>query len=148
MLDEVRRGHPLTASIISQTPSKPGGKESRAGAAVALAARRGGPDHPGPEPSGSRADPGPAPGGAFPSPWVDIPWAIHGLVPEGRRIKPRTAGVNIRSRGTRQTCNLEIGIEQMCADGLHIRVTDKARTVIDLVRWGGVRQHAVEAVRA
>jgi predicted transcriptional regulator of viral defense system len=78
----------------------------------------------------------------------DIPWAIHVLVPAGRRIKPRTAGLVIRSRGTRQSRNLEISVERMCVDGFHIRVTDKARTVVDLVRWGGVRQHAVEAVRA
>ncbi|WP_147707833.1 hypothetical protein [Microvirga massiliensis] len=78
----------------------------------------------------------------------DIPSANYVLVPAGRQIKPRTAGVNIRSRGTRQTRNLEIGIEQMCVDGFHLRVTDKARTVVALVRWGGVRQHAIKAVRS
>jgi hypothetical protein len=52
----------------------------------------------------------------------DIPHAIHVLVPEGRRIKPRAAGVIIRSRSTRQTRNLEIGIEWMCVDGFHIRI--------------------------
>jgi predicted transcriptional regulator of viral defense system len=78
----------------------------------------------------------------------DIPHAIHVLVPEGRRIKPRAAGVIIRSRSTRQTRNLEIGTERMCVDGFHLRVTNKARTVVGLVRWGGVRQHAGEAVRS
>jgi hypothetical protein len=52
----------------------------------------------------------------------DIPWAIRVLVPEGKRIKPRTAGLVIRSRGTRQPRNLEIGVERICIDGFHIRI--------------------------
>jgi predicted transcriptional regulator of viral defense system len=81
----------------------------------------------------------------------DIPWAVHVLVPAGKRIKPYTpytAGVVIAARRTRQSRNQEIGVERMSFDGFHIRVTDKARTVVDLLRWGGVRQHAVEAVRS
>ena len=78
----------------------------------------------------------------------DIPHAIHVLVPEGRRIKPRTAGPVIRSRDTCQTRNLEIGVEEIPVNGFHLRVTDKARTVVDRVRCGDIRQHAVEAVRA
>jgi hypothetical protein len=66
----------------------------------------------------------------------DIPHAIHVLVLEGRRIKPRAAGADIRSRGTCQTRNLEIGVEGRRVDGFHLRVTDTAWTVVDLVRWG------------
>ena len=61
----------------------------------------------------------------------DIPHAIHLLVPEGRRIEPCMAGVNIPSRGTRQPRNVEIGVEQIRIDPFHPRVTDKARTVVE-----------------
>jgi hypothetical protein len=70
------------------------------------------------------------------------------LVPEGKRIKLSTAGAIISGRSTRQLRNLEIGVERMSVNGFHLRVTNKARTSVDLVPWGGVRQHAVEAVRA
>ncbi|WP_046869216.1 hypothetical protein [Microvirga massiliensis] len=49
--------------------------------------------------------------------------------------------------GTRQPRNLEIGIKEILVDSFHLRVTEKARTMLDLVSWGGIRQHTIETMR-
>ena len=79
----------------------------------------------------------------------DIPFSIHVLVPPtATRLAEKLDPLDVTARRTRDPRNLSLGVEAAGADGLRFRVTDRARTVVDLVRLGGVRQHAVEAVRA
>jgi hypothetical protein len=42
--------------------------------------------------------------------------------PGGQADKPRTAGIIIAARSTRQSRNPEIGVERMCVDGFHTRI--------------------------
>jgi predicted transcriptional regulator of viral defense system len=69
----------------------------------------------------------------------DLPYAINLLVPHGHRTRFLEAGMEMAVKQTRDPRNLEIGIEKVVVDGLHIMVTSKARTVIDLLRLGDVR---------
>ena len=78
----------------------------------------------------------------------ELPFAISLLVPHGARTRFSEARLELAIKQTRDPKNLEVGVETIIVDGLHVRITDKARTVIDLFRLGDVRQHAVEAVRA
>jgi predicted transcriptional regulator of viral defense system len=78
----------------------------------------------------------------------DIPYTITIIRPEDNRGKFKLDGIEIDVRRTRKEKNLSHGVLDVEAHGLRFRITDKPRTVVDLFRFGGVRQHAVESVRA
>lgn len=76
----------------------------------------------------------------------ELPRSISILAPATSHSSSIPLSVSIRR--TRNEKLLAVGIETITADGFSFPVTNKARTVVDLYRLGGIRQHAIESVRA